>query len=66
MIDNNKNGLIQSLKHILKTEWIFVFLALLINLIVLIIALTNSNPDNPFNDYRLILGISFITIGSVL
>ncbi len=35
---------------------------LLINLVVLVIALTNNNPSNPFKEYRLLIGIAFITI----
>lgn len=30
---------------------------------MLIIALTNTNPENPLIEYRFIIGISFLTIG---
>lgn len=35
--------------------WIF-------SLIILIIALTNIYPNNPFKDYRFIIGIAFLSI----
>ncbi|HDK42730.1 MAG TPA: hypothetical protein ENG87_05080 [Candidatus Pacearchaeota archaeon] len=41
---------------------ILIFI-LLINLVVLVIALTNNNPSNPFKEYRFLIGIAFITIG---
>ena len=43
-----------------------VIILLLANLVALTIALTSSNPENPLKEYRLILGISFITIGGIL
>ena len=46
-----------------KAIWGLIILALLLNFLALIIALTNIIPDNPLKDYRLIIGISFIAIG---
>ena len=46
-----------------KVIWCLMIIALLLNFLALIIALTNIIPDNPLKDYRLIIGISFITIG---
>ncbi len=46
-------------------KWTAIVL-LIANLIALTIALTSSNPENPLKEYRLILGISFITIGGFL
>ncbi len=42
--------------------WI-LFIVLLINLIFLIIALTDNSPSNPLIEYRFLIGISFLTIG---
>jgi len=36
---------------------------MLINLVILIIAMTNNNPNNPFKEYKLLIGILFIAIG---
>ena len=46
-----------------KTVWYFIILALIVNFVMLIIALTNTNHDNPLKEYRLVLGISFVAIG---
>jgi len=51
------------MKKIIKWS---VIILLLINLVALTIALTSSSPENPLKEYRLILGISFITIGGFL
>jgi hypothetical protein len=36
------------------------------SLIILIIALTDILPNNPFKDYRLIVGIAFLVLSSFL
>ena len=46
-------------------KWSLIIL-LIVNLVALTIALTSSNPENPLKEYRLILGLSLITIGGFL
>ena len=46
-----------------KIVWYVIISALTINFVMLIIALTNTNPDNQLKEYRLVLGISFVAIG---
>lgn len=49
-----------------KKFWIYAIPIWLISLSVLILALTNVYTNNPFTDYKLVVGISFITITGVL
>ena len=52
----------------MKMKVIFwtLFTVLIVNLILLIIALTNNNPSNPLIEYRFLIGVSFITIGGFI
>jgi hypothetical protein len=43
-----------------KTFWILAPLILIIGAVILIIALTNNSPENPFKEYRLVIGIGFL------
>ena len=45
-----------------KTIMIFLALIWISSLIILIIALTDLVPNNPFKDYRLIVGIVFLAM----
>mgnify|MGYP006127905049 CR=1 FL=1 len=49
-----------------KTALIFIGLVWISVLITLIISLTNLYPNNIFREYRLIIGIAFITITGLL
>jgi hypothetical protein len=49
-----------------KTTLIIIGLVWLLSLIILIISLTNLYPNNIFREYRLIIGIAFITITGLL
>ena len=43
--------------------WFLVIIILTLNLIALIIALTDLIPENPLKDYKTIIVFSFLTIG---
>jgi hypothetical protein len=45
-----------------KLFWIITPLILIIWVIILAIALTNNSADNPFKEYRLIIGIGFFCV----
>jgi hypothetical protein len=45
-----------------KLFWIFTLLILITWVIILAIALTNNSPENPFKEYRLVIGIGFLCI----
>ena len=45
-----------------KTIMIFLALIWISSLIVLVIALTDLVPNNPFKDYRLIVGLAFLAL----
>ncbi len=45
-----------------KITLIILALVWISSLIILIVALTDIFPDNPFKEYRLIVGIGFIVI----
>lgn len=45
-----------------KTILIVLALIWILSLIILIIALTDLVPNNPFKDYRLIVGIIFLAM----
>tara|TARA_B100000780_G_C21114497_1_gene450754 strand:- start:654 stop:851 length:198 start_codon:yes stop_codon:yes gene_type:complete len=49
-----------------KTTLIIIGLVWIFALIILIISLTNLYPNNIFKEYRLIIGIAFITITGFL
>jgi len=49
-----------------KTTLIIIGLVWISALIILIISLTNLYPNNIFKEYRLIIGIAFITITGFL
>jgi len=49
-----------------KIIWTFGILIWVIMLIVLTIALTDLIPENPFREYRIIIGIGFITISGFI
>jgi len=50
----------------IKIIWIFSILIWVIMLIVLTIALTDLIPENPFREYRILIGIGFITISGFI
>jgi len=49
-----------------KTTLIIIGIVWLLALIILIISLTDLYPNNIFSEYRLIIGIAFITITGFL
>jgi hypothetical protein len=50
----------------IKLFWIFSSLIWICSLIILIVALTNILPNNPFKDYRLVIGIGFLCITGLI
>ncbi|HEY3369234.1 MAG TPA: hypothetical protein VGK10_00220 [Prolixibacteraceae bacterium] len=49
-----------------KIIWIAAILLWLLSLVLLTIALTDLIPNNPLKEYRLIIGIGFITISGFI
>ncbi len=49
-----------------KTTLIIIGLVWILALIILILSLTDLYPNNVFSEYRLIIGIAFITITGLL
>ena len=49
-----------------KITWIIALLVWIFGLIILIIALTNLIPNNPFKEYRLIIGLGFLVISGFI
>lgn len=49
-----------------KTTLIIIGLVWILALLILIIALTDLYPHNIFSEYRLIIGIAFISITGLL
>ena len=49
-----------NLLNMKKTFWILAPLILIIGIVLLVIALTNNSPDNPFKEYRLIIGLGLL------
>jgi hypothetical protein len=49
-----------------QTFWIVASLALLLNFVVLVIALTDIIPDTPLKEYRFLIGMTFLTIGGFI
>ncbi len=45
-----------------KTVLIFLALIWISSLVVLVLALTDLVPNNPFKDYRLIVGLVFLAL----
>jgi len=45
-----------------KAFWILAPLILIIGVVILIIALTDNSPDNPFKEYRLIIGLGLLCV----
>jgi len=49
-----------------KTLWILAISIWITSLFILIIALTNVWPNNPFADYKLVVGLFFLMITGLL
>ena len=49
-----------------KIVWSIALLIWISNLIILIIALTEIIPDNPFKKYSLVIGMGLITITGLM
>ena len=49
-----------------KIFWILSAFIVVAGIIILAIALTNNSPENPFKDYRLIIGIGFLAITGLI
>jgi hypothetical protein len=48
-----------------KLFWILAPLILIIGIVILVIALTNTSPENPIKEYRLVIGIGFLCIAGL-
>jgi len=49
-----------------KTLWILAISIWITSLFILIVALTNVWPNNPFADYKLLVGLLFLMITGLL
>jgi len=49
-----------------KSILILLVLVWIVALVVLIVALTNQHPDNPFIEHRIIVGIGFIVLSGLI
>jgi hypothetical protein len=49
-----------------KLFWILASVVFISSLIILIIALTNNSPENPFRDYRLLIGLTFLVLNGFM
>jgi len=45
-----------------KVLWVIAIITWMFSLIILVVALTDLFPDNSFKEYRLIIGMGFITV----
>jgi hypothetical protein len=45
-----------------KLFWILASVVFIGSLIILTIALTNNSPENPFREYRLLVGLTFLVL----
>jgi uncharacterized membrane protein YhaH (DUF805 family) len=48
-----------------KTFWIVASLILIAGVIILIVALTNDSTNNPFKEYRMIIGLGFLCLAGL-
>ena len=49
-----------------KLFWILAPIIVIGSLIILIIALTNNSPENPFREYRILVGVAFMSLNGII
>ena len=49
-----------------KLFWILAPIIVIGSLIILVIALTNNSPQNPFREYRTLVGLVFMLLNGLI
>lgn len=49
-----------------KLFWILAPVICIGSLIILVIALTNISPENPLREYRILVGLAFLSLNGII